>query len=154
MVTKAHSRPVGKIKSSIRRLNGRLKSRYRKFRQDERAWKSFQKGYRLRLLYLLVLRPAHAIDSYKEFLTKVLNETTPIETVGKLTAVKNWLQKLNLPATRECFTTFGISKLVGCTPYYAVGFLFALATVKFYHYWKLKQDLDDYVPICLGKIYW
>ena len=154
MTNKARHRRVGKVTSRIRRLNGKLRKKYQKFKADEKALKAFQRGFRLGLLYVLILRPVQAIDSFEEFLERVLNETTPVETVGKLTVVKNWLQKLNLSDFRQCFTTFGLSKLVGCTPYYTIGFMCALLTFKFYKYWKLKDELDDYVPIYLGKISW
>ena len=157
--TKIRHRRVTKIKSNIRRLNRKLKTQYRKFRQDERAWKSFQTGYRLGILYVFLVKPAQAIDTLDQLLERAkelqnITDATPAEAVGKIAAVRNWLQNLNLSALRQCFTTFGISKLVGCSPCYVMGFVSALLSYKLYKYWKLKQDLDDYVPICLGKVYW
>ena len=90
------------------------------------------------------MKPAQAIDSYEKFLAKILNKTTPVETVKKLTAVKNWLQKLNLADLRQCYTIFGIggiSKVIGCMPYYALGFVTAILSYKLYKYWKLKDEL-------------
>ena len=141
MVTKAHSRRVSKIKSSIHRLRTKVRNKYHRLREDERAWKSFQKGYRIGLLYFLVIRPAQAIDTLDELLERALQnvtDTTPAKAVGKLTAVKNWLQKLNLSDFSQCFTTFGLAKLAGCSPYYVMGFISALLTYKVYKHWKPK----------------
>ena len=115
------------------------------------------------LFYLLIVRPAYAIDTLDELLERarqlqnITEANNPAEAVGKIAAVRKWLQNLNLADLRQCYTMFGIagiSKAFGCTPYYAIGFVTAILSYKLYKYWKLKQDLDDYVPIYLGKIDW
>ena len=157
MITKAHHRRVSKVRSSIPRLNGRLKKKYQKFKEDKKALKSFQTGYKLSILYLLVVRPAQAVDTFEQFLEKaqelqqVFNETTPVEAVGKLAALKNWLQKLNLSDFRQCFTTLGMGQLIGCSLYYLLSFVSAVLSYKLFKYWKLKQDLDDYTLIYLRQ---
>ena len=92
---KSHHAAVSKIKSTMRRLNRRLKKKYQKFRQDKRAWASFQKGYKMSVLYLLIVRPVQAIDTLEQLLEKARElqnstDTTPAKAVGRLAALKNW----------------------------------------------------------------
>ena len=96
MKTKARYRRFSKIKLSMRRLKRKLKSRCQKFREDKKAWASFRRGgYRMSVLYLLIVRPVQLIDTLNELLERAQNlqnitDTTPTEAVGKLTALKNW----------------------------------------------------------------
>ena len=156
-----HNR-FGKVKGKAQQLRSAIKNRYTRLRNDERALKAFGRGYTIAIVYLSLLSPVHAVDKFDELLDKALqnitdhtldelveelfqkfmNQTltnqTPAETVGRLAALKNWFQKLNLSDFRQCFTAFGLSQLVGCSPYYIMGFVSGLLTYKLYKRWKLK----------------
>ena len=140
---------VKKFKSSIQRLKTKVTNKCRKFQEDKEAWASFQRGYKMSVLYLFIVRPVQAIDTLDELLERARNlqnitDTTPAEAVGKLGALRNWFQKLNLPAIRECIPTLGMGKLVGCSPYYLVGFLVAVFGYKYFKYLRYQRDLEDF----------
>ena len=146
-------RRAGKIRSKVRRVKKKLKSRWQKFKANKAAWKSFEKGYRLGILYRLVLRPVHAIDTLDEILERAqqnVTDLTPVEAIGKFSALRNWFQRLNPSDFRQCMTTLGMggmTKIIGCTPYYVIGFVSALLTYKLFKYWRFKRELDHYILI-------